>query len=62
MNNSEKWQSIILLVINRILLIMISMLFGWYAGLLIACGFISTLKYFGLDDNLFRLLDAISLF
>jgi len=49
-------------VISRILLICLSIPFGWYAGQIIAFGFITLLQRFGLDDNLFRFLDAVSLF
>jgi hypothetical protein len=49
-------------VISRILLILVSIPIGWFAGQLIAYGFITLLQKIGLDDNLFRFFDAITLF
>ena len=49
-------------VISRILLICLSITLGWYAGQIIAFGFITLLQKLGLDDNLFRFLDAVTLF
>ena len=62
MNNSHTRQSNILRVISRILLILVSIPIGWFAGQLIAYGFITLLQKIGLDDNLFRFFDAITLF
>ena len=62
MNNSHTRQSNILRVISRILLILVSIPIGCFAGQLIAYGFITLLQKIGLDDNLFRFLDAITMF
>jgi hypothetical protein len=61
-NEPQKPQLNIGAVISRILLIFLSISFGWYGGQIIAFGFITLLQRFGLDDNLFRFLDAVSLF
>lgn len=49
-------------VISRFLLILVSIPIGWFTGQLIAYGFMAILQKFGLDDNLFRFLDAVTLF
>ena len=55
-------ESNILRVISRILLILTSISIGWFLGRSIAFGTIALLQKLGLDDNLFRFLDAVSLF
>jgi hypothetical protein len=62
LNKPQKPQLNIGAVISRILLICLSIPFCWYAGQIISFGFITLLQRFGLDDNLFRFLDAVSLF
>lgn len=49
-------------IISRILSICLLIAFSWYAGQIICFGFITILQKLGLDDNLFRFLDSVSLF
>lgn len=48
--------------ITRILLIIISIPVGWFLGQFLFLVIILLLQELGLDDNLFRFLDSVSLF
>jgi hypothetical protein len=48
-------------IIKNVLFLLILIPFSWVLGQVIGLGIITLLQYYGLDDNLFRLLYLISI-